>query len=63
MFQKGSTVKKNKKRLLNDEQRLNCSQGFERLGASLVDGNAWAKEAAVLMLSVARTSGAFHHLF
>ena len=32
------------------------AEGFERLASCLVDGNAWAKEAPVLALSVARTN-------
>ena len=31
-------------------------EGFERLGSCLMDGNAWAKEAAALIVTVARTT-------
>ncbi|MEQ8765505.1 MAG: nitroreductase family protein [Planctomycetota bacterium] len=34
--------------------RKEDEEGFERLASCLVDGNSWAKEAAVLMLSVAK---------
>jgi len=32
------------------------AEGFERLASCLVEGNAWAKEAPVLVLSVAKAS-------
>ena len=39
--------------------RREDAEGFERLAACLVEGNAWAREAPVLMLAVARTT--FEH--
>jgi nitroreductase len=39
--------------------RREDAEGFERLAACLVEGNAWAKRAPVLMLTVARTT--FEH--